>query len=168
MLTQRLRAKPLSMQPTPTHGSKNRSAAQRSLAVPPIVDDALRSPGHAMDPATCGLMGARFGWDFSHVRVHTDAVAARSAAAVNARAFTWGQDVVFGHQQLAPETDPGRQLLAHELTHVVQHGGRPLLSRPVAVGPRESPLEDQAERWSSAVTASHASGDGRGGLLGSP
>jgi hypothetical protein len=45
------------------------------------------------------------------------------ARAVHARAFTVGQDVVFGAGQLAPETPNGRRLLAHELTHVVQQGG---------------------------------------------
>ena len=50
----------------------------------------------------------RFGHDFSEVRVHYDAPAAEVARAVNARAFTVGQDVVFGEEQYAPETILGR------------------------------------------------------------
>ncbi len=50
----------------------------------------------------------RFGADFSQVRVHTDAQATKSARAVNARAFTVGQDVVFGIRQYVPETILGR------------------------------------------------------------
>lgn len=62
----------------------------------------------------------RFGRDFSSVRVHTDANAAESANTINARAYTLGQDVVFGSGQYKPHTETGKQLLAHELTHVVQ------------------------------------------------
>lgn len=62
----------------------------------------------------------RFGRDFSQVRVHRDDQAARSAAALNARAYTLGRDVVFGPGQYAPHTQDGKTLLAHELTHVVQ------------------------------------------------
>jgi hypothetical protein len=62
----------------------------------------------------------RFGHDFSEVRVHTDEKAAESAQALNAAAFTIGRDVVFAQGRYAPETGPGKSLLAHELTHVVQ------------------------------------------------
>jgi hypothetical protein len=67
-------------------------------------------------------MEPRFGHDFSHVKVHTDTKAARSATAVNALAYTVGRDVVFGVGQYTPQTNRGRRLLAHELTHVVQQG----------------------------------------------
>jgi hypothetical protein len=65
----------------------------------------------------------RFGYDFGQVRVHTDARAAESARAVNALAYTVGRDVVFGAGQYAPETAKGKNLLAHELTHVVHQRG---------------------------------------------
>ena len=65
----------------------------------------------------------RFGHDFRHVRVHTDAKAAESARAVNARAFTVGRDVVFGEDQYQPQTNQGKQLLGHELTHIIQQNG---------------------------------------------
>ncbi len=66
----------------------------------------------------------RFGHDFSHVRVHTDAQAAEAAQRVNARAFTVGKDVVFGAGQYAPGTSEGRMLMAHELSHTVQQKTR--------------------------------------------
>ena len=81
---------------------------------------ALRGAGQPLDPATRSFMEPRFGHDFSQVRVHTDARAAETARAVNARAFTLGREVVFEHGQYAPGTDQGKRLLAHELTHVVQ------------------------------------------------
>jgi len=65
----------------------------------------------------------RLGFDFSDVRVHTNADAAASARAVAARAYTVGRDVVFGAGQWAPGTDPGRRLIAHELVHVAQQRG---------------------------------------------
>lgn len=55
--------------------------------------------------------------------MHTDARAVESARMVNARAYTVGQDVMFGIGQYAPETKAGQRLIAHELTHVVQQGG---------------------------------------------
>ena len=70
-------------------------------------------------------MESRFGRDFSPVRVHTDAQAAASAQAVHARAFTVGQDVVFGKGQYAPGSTAGRLLLAHELAHTIQQEGMP-------------------------------------------
>jgi hypothetical protein len=77
------------------------------------------SPGRPLDPATRAFMEPRFGHDFSRVRVHADALAAESAAAMEAAAYTVGHDVVFGAGQYAPETSRGRSLLAHELAHVV-------------------------------------------------
>ena len=57
------------------------------------------------------------------MRIYTGGPAAEAAYAVNARAFTVGRDVVFGAGQYAPGTSEGKQLLAHELTHVVQQRG---------------------------------------------
>jgi peptidoglycan hydrolase-like protein with peptidoglycan-binding domain len=61
--------------------------------------------------------------DFGQVRIHTDARAAESARAVNAKAYTVGRDIVFAGQQYAPETSVGRSLIAHELTHTIQQAG---------------------------------------------
>ena len=102
----RLQRKPAGMEETDT--------------IPPIVHEVLRSSGEPLDAATRTLMESRFGHDFSRVRTHRDARAAESARAVNALAYTVGQDVVFGAGQYAPETMGGRKLVAHELAHVVQ------------------------------------------------
>jgi Domain of unknown function (DUF4157) len=64
------------------------------------------------------------GTDFSGVRIHTDERAGRSAEEIGAVAYTAGTHIVFGRGQFRPETAQGRQLLAHELTHVLQQGGR--------------------------------------------
>ena len=92
-------------------------------AVPPIVYDVLRSPGAPLERGTRAFMEERFGHDFSAVRVHTDARAAESARAVNARAYTVGSHVVFGDGEYHPGGQTGSRLLAHELVHVVQQRG---------------------------------------------
>lgn len=88
--------------------------------VPDIVHDVLNSPGQPLDRATREFMEDRFNHDFSAVRVHTDARAAESARAVNARAYTVGPHVAFSRNAYAPATSIGRRLLTHELTHVLQ------------------------------------------------
>ncbi len=70
------------------------------------------------------FMESAFVHDFSRVRLHTDEKAAVSASDVNARAYTLGHSMVFGHGEYAPKTASGRALLAHELTHVIQQDGR--------------------------------------------
>ena len=98
---------------------------------------ALRGGGRPLPESTRTFFEARFGHDFSKVRVHADSRAAEAARSVNARAFTVGPDVVFAPGQYAPRADSGKRLLAHELTHVVQQAPeavRPLVSRePSAV-----------------------------------
>ncbi len=75
-------------------------------------------------------MEPRFGRDFGQVRIHTSPTAAEAARSVASRAFTMGRDIVFGAGQFAPHTTSGRELLAHELTHVVQQGALGGARRP--------------------------------------
>ena len=103
--------------------ARHAGAGDRGQAeAPPIVHEVLRSTGQPVDPAARGFMEARFGYDFSRVRVHADEKAAESARAVNARAYTLGQHLVFGAGEYQPASEPGRRLLAHELTNVTQQG----------------------------------------------
>lgn len=73
-----------------------------------------------------------FGADLSHVRVHDGVEADRSAKALHARAYTYDRDIVFAAGEFAPGSVPGQALLAHELTHVVQHaqGGSRIARQP--------------------------------------
>jgi hypothetical protein len=93
---------------------------QRAAAVPSVVHEVLRAPGQPLDAATRAYLEPRLEHDFSQVRVHTDAKAAESARAVDALAYTVGSDIVFETGQYPPITMARRQLLAHELAHVVQ------------------------------------------------
>jgi hypothetical protein len=103
------------------HSPQTQTGDQHQVKVmPPIVNEVLHSPGQPLDAGTRAFMEPRFGHDFSKVRIHTDTQAADSAHAVNALAYTVGNDVVFGSGQYQPATSNGRRLLGHELTHVVQ------------------------------------------------
>jgi len=83
----------------------------------------LKGGGQPLSENNRAFFEPRFGRDFSQVRVHAGTQAAEAARAVNARAFTAGRDVVFGEGEYKPETNAGRRLLAHELTHVMQQRG---------------------------------------------
>lgn len=91
-------------------------------AIPSLVQDVLSSSGQPLDTTTRAFFEPRFRHDFSHVRVHSDAKAAESAEAVNAQAYTVGDNIVFAKGQYELEQPRGKELLAHELTHVMQQG----------------------------------------------
>jgi hypothetical protein len=101
-------------------------ATSRRIA-PEVVHEALRADGEPLAPSARAFMESRFDHDFSRVRVHTGARASQSAQAVNARAYTVGNSIVFKDNEYAPGSLAGARLLAHELAHVVQQerlGGR--------------------------------------------
>jgi hypothetical protein len=101
-------------------------AKSRDGASPEVAHDleseinAIRGGGRSLSGSERAYFEPRFGYDFSRVRVHTNDRAMASARALNARAYTIGSNVVFGTGQYMPGSIQGRQLLAHELTHVVQ------------------------------------------------
>ncbi len=85
--------------------------------------NAARRGGELLPDQLRGPMEQAFGADFSGVRVHTDSDADALNQSLRARAFTTGHDVFFRGGEYSPMTLSGRQLIAHELTHVVQQGG---------------------------------------------
>ena len=97
-----------------------RQLANREAAGP--VDEVLRAPGQKLPSGLRESMEARFGHSFAGVRIHLDAQADASAAAVEAKAYTMGQHIVFGAGQYSRRSISGQGLLAHELAHVVQQG----------------------------------------------
>jgi hypothetical protein len=92
-----------------------RAAAGRREAV----GDALDHGGRPIDEPARAELERRFGRDFGDVRVHTGERADEAVRAVAAHAFTSGVDIVFGEGEYRPGTVAGRDLLAHELGHVV-------------------------------------------------
>jgi hypothetical protein len=109
----------------------HRAAEFDATEAPVDAQDVINRPGRALERAMRDFFEPRFGHDFSRVRVHADARAAASARALNARAYTVGANIVFGSGLYQPGTEPGRRLLAHELTHVRQQGMAP---RSMGVG----------------------------------
>ncbi|MDG4786283.1 DUF4157 domain-containing protein [Micromonospora sp. WMMD1102] len=124
------------------HGDGQRPApepVQRSA-----VSEVLRSAGQPLDGPTRTDMEARLGADFSDVRLHTGALARRSAAEVGARAYTSGRHVVIG------QGGADRHTLAHELTHVIQQRSGPVAGTDDGHGLRVSDPGDAFERAAEA------------------
>jgi hypothetical protein len=114
----------------------------------------LRSAGQPLEKHTLSFMESRFGQGFGLVRIHTDSLAADSARSVNARAYTVGNNIVFGQGEFTPYTTAGKQLLAHELTHTLQQspsGGSKLQTR-LNIGEANTPEETEADRVAQPVT----------------
>ena len=80
----------------------------------------LSSSGQPLPNEVRNFYEPRFGYDFRNVKVHTDTVAGKSAQSINALAYTSGNNIVFNDGQYSPNTDSGKRLIGHELTHVVQ------------------------------------------------
>lgn len=110
------------------------------------------STGAMLDAALRGTVEPGFGRSFADVRVHTDGAANQAAQALNAKAFTVGNQVYFDRGQYAPESEQGRHLLAHELAHVAQ--GSTAAARghgAVTVSRPDDPAELAADRAADAV-----------------
>jgi hypothetical protein len=88
--------------------------------------DRLLGNGEPLAAEVRAYFEPRFGHSFENVRVYNNSAAAASAGALGARAYTQGQNVVFGANEYQPGSPQGKKLIAHELTHVVQqkHAGR--------------------------------------------
>jgi len=123
--------------------------------VPSVVDEVLRSPGQPLDAASRAFFEPRFSYDFSRVRIHTDARAAESASAVNALVYTVGRDLVFGAAQYEPQTSAGKRLIAHELTHTLQQEGNPLTT-PARVSDPNGIPELEADKLADQVMSGQA------------
>lgn len=125
---------------------------------PPIVHEVLRSPGRPLDHESRSYFEPRFGHDFSKVRVHSDDKAAQSAHDVHALAYTVGNDVVLGKPQMSSRSRSGRQLLAHELAHVVQQSAGSAVSDPLEIGAADHPAEHAADTAARRVCEDRQSG----------
>ncbi|WP_405681802.1 DUF4157 domain-containing protein [Streptomyces sp. NBC_00057] len=130
------------------HDQVEQPAVQRSA-----VHGVLRAPGRPLDDGTREEMEARFGADFSDVRIHDDSAAHASAAEIGARAYTSGSHIVIG------DSGGDKHTLAHELTHVIQQRQGPVAGTDNGSGLRISdpsdPFEREAEANARRVLADH-------------
>jgi hypothetical protein len=94
--------------------------------------------GQALDPNTRSFFEQRLGHDLADVRIHHDAQADSAAKQIHARAFTYGRHIAFAAGQFQPGSQEGKQLLAHELAHVLQQRQdvvpRQIMRKPAAAG----------------------------------
>src|SRR6185436_452726 len=121
---------------------RKESSSDSTSAAPSIVHDVLSAGGRSMDSETRSFMELRFNYDFSNVKIHDNDLAAKSAGSINALAYTSGNNVVFNSGQYNTNSDSGKRLLAHELTHVVQRNSskekinsKNIIQRDLAVEP---------------------------------
>src|SRR4051794_21029882 len=118
-------AAPAAVRPAIRAAAKRRDtrSAQTRAARPARRAPLSPAPGASGRPLPEALRGElerRFATDLGSVRVHSADVAAESAAALGARAYTLGEDIVMARGAFRPLTRDGRTLVAHEVAHVVQ------------------------------------------------
>jgi len=160
------RADPATKSPLPAVATD-----RRCESVSPIVHEALRLPGQALDPSARAFFETRFGHDFSRVRVHADTKADEAAEKLQAQAFTVGKGIYFRRSAYAPRSERGRRLLAHELAHVVQQGQPSGQTTPhcLRVSQPTDALERQADAVRDRILQSPGVGrEGRGDILSEP
>ncbi|MHC4607823.1 MAG: eCIS core domain-containing protein [Planctomycetota bacterium] len=121
-----------------------------AVAPGPVLDLVTRSRGSKIPASVADRMSSVLGHDVSDVQIHTDAAAEQASEELNALAFSLGSDVFFGAGQFAPGTADGDRLLAHELTHVVQHD-EGQLPTSAGEGLEVSDPSDVAEQEADAV-----------------
>lgn len=128
----------------PDQGAENSASASLERSI-----EATRGGGKALDGNLRGTMEQSFGRDLSAVRVHTGGDADRLSRSLGADAFTTGSDIYFRHGEYRPETEAGKELLAHELTHVAQQG--PAVQGRLTVGAPDDAYEREADETSRRV-----------------
>lgn len=109
-----------------------------------------RGYGESLDEGIREEFGGKLGDSFHDVRVHKDGEADAIARSVSANAFTTGADVYFAEGQFKPDSREGKELIAHELAHVVQQRGAPT-SGPMRVSQPGEPLERDAEQAARGI-----------------
>lgn len=131
---------------TPRHSAgRGRDQSEQPAVQHSAVHGVLRAPGRPLNDDTRTRMEARFGADFSDVRIHDDSAAHTSAAEIGARAYTSGEHVVIGKDGADEHT------LAHELTHVIQQRRGPVAGADNGTGLSLSDPSDRFERAAEAM-----------------
>lgn len=121
-----LRMKP-QLQLRPSTGSSNISPAVENS-----IHQAKRGRQQSLPKRVQQQMGQAMGANFSGVKAHTDAQADRLSCSLGARAFTTGQHIFFKRGEYNPGSRGGQELLAHELTHVMQQNGTAIRRTAIA------------------------------------
>lgn len=150
------------LQQTVGNAAVQRLLAQRGAEGPAVVDDdteaaiqSARGSGSRLDEGMAAQAGAVMGEDLSDVHVHTDSRADQLSRQLGAAAFTTGNDIFFRDGRYDPAGQDGRQLIAHELTHVVQQGAAPpAVQGKMTVNDPNDRYEAEADQVAAVVTQS--------------
>ncbi len=117
----------VSLQQSIGNRAVQRLLAQRSGDGPFGLDDQTaarinseRGGGQPLDSNVQAKMSEATGQDFNDVKVHTGSESHALNEQLSAKAFTTGSDIFFRAGAYDPGSSGGQELLAHELTHVVQ------------------------------------------------
>ena len=105
-------------------------------AVSTDIETTIQSAKSVGSPLDAGLqrkMGKAMGADFSGVKVHTDSQSDKLNRSLSSRAFATGPNLFFKRGEYNPGSRSGQELIAHELTHVVQQGASPIQSKRESV-----------------------------------
>ena len=102
-----------------------------------------RGSGQSLDANLQRSMGQAMGADFSGVKVHTDSQSDQLNKSIQAKAFTTGQDVFFRQGAYEPSSRGGQELIAHELTHVVQQGASVQRKSNEEIAENNEPLSNE-------------------------
>ncbi len=156
-------AGPETREPEPLPENKEPAAAQREAApgaaggsAPAAVEASVarlrQGPAPGLAAPLRGQMEQRLGLDLGNVRVHTSPAAGAAATALNARAFTLGQDVFFAPGQFDPGTTAGRRLIAHETAHTIQQRGGSTAAQRIQRTPKAAGKSEVKEDPAAANT----------------
>ena len=127
-------------------------ANQSSGPFPEKVSKAMNTGGRSLELPLLYFMEKRFGQDFSAVRLYTGSLAADVAQEVGGLAFTMRKNIFFSSNGYAPHTLPGLNLIAHELTHVLQQGNSPIRhGEKMAFDPENAAAETEAKSMAASV-----------------
>ena len=124
-----------------------------------------RGGGQPLDQGVRRQMESTFGGGLDHVRVHTDAQSDTLNRALSARAFTVGSDIFFRQGAYNPGASSGRELIAHETTHVVQQGNGQVRTK-LAVNQPGDKYEQEADAVAKSVIQAEHIGGANGGRPG--
>lgn len=123
-----------------------RETAVRPTPEPAPAPEPTQSRSQPLDGAVSSHFHQTLGFDFAKVKIHTDTPAQRAAAAMDANAYTTGNDIYFGTNRYRPGTAEGRWLLAHEAFHVA-HQNRARIVPGIA--PEDSRAERMADEFAN-------------------
>ena len=146
-----IQEKPLAESITPAVQLKAASDAPKAN---PDIEQKINSSkgsGSSLPENTKTEMESGFGNDFGNIRIHNDSNAVEMNKELGAQAFANGNDIYFNEGKFSPDSQNGKHLLAHELTHTVQQGGNKPVIQQKEEEPNSSTVETETNKESKTA-----------------